>query len=107
MKLSSNQNETFSTFSLTMSASFDVNWMTSSLIIYAYLIMQIKVQNRKLKNLGKTCRKFFFLTLFSIILVFEAKTNMFSTNSFIICYSFAKNKIFENSKMAAKMVDML
>ena len=69
--------------------------------------MQIKVQNRKLKNLGKTCRKFFFLTLFSIILVFGAKTNMFSTNSFKICYSFAKNKIFENSKMAAKMVDML
>ena len=28
-----------------MSASFDVNWMTSSFIIYAYLIMQIKAVN--------------------------------------------------------------
>ena len=48
LKRSSNQNETFTTCSLIMSASFDVNWMTSSLIIYAKLIMQIKVQNRKL-----------------------------------------------------------
>ena len=32
-KLSSNQNETFSTCSLIMSASFDVNWMMSSLMI--------------------------------------------------------------------------
>ena len=29
MKLSSNQNETFSTCSLIMSASYNVNWMTS------------------------------------------------------------------------------
>ena len=28
---------------------------------------------------------------------------MFSTNSSKICYSFAKNKIFEKSKMAVKM----
>ena len=28
---------------------------------------------------------------------------MFSTNSSKICFSFAKNKIFEKSKMAAKM----
>ena len=48
MKLSSNQNETFSTCSLIMSTSFDVNWMTSSLILFAYLIMQMKVQIRKL-----------------------------------------------------------
>ena len=34
LKLSSNQNETFSTCSPIMSASFKVNWMTSSLIIY-------------------------------------------------------------------------
>ena len=31
-----------------MSASFDVNWMTSSLIIYVVLIMQIEVRNSKL-----------------------------------------------------------
>ena len=57
--------------------------------------MQIKIQNRKLQNFGKICSKFFFLTLFSIIFVFEAKN------------SFAKNKFFEKSKMAAKMADML
>ena len=48
LKLSSNQNETFSTCSLIMSTSFDVNWMTSSLILFAYLVMQMKVQIRKL-----------------------------------------------------------
>ena len=32
---------------------------------------------------------------------------MFSTNSSKICCSLAKNKIFEKSKMAAKMSDML
>ena len=32
---------------------------------------------------------------------------MFSTNSSRICYSFLKNKIFEKSKIAAKMPDML
>ena len=32
---------------------------------------------------------------------------MFSTNSGKICCSFAQNKIFEKSKMAAKMADML
>ena len=32
---------------------------------------------------------------------------MFSTNSSKICRSFAKNKIFEKSKMAAKKADML
>ena len=32
---------------------------------------------------------------------------MFSTNSSKICYSFGKNKIFEKSKMAAKMAGML
>ena len=32
---------------------------------------------------------------------------MFYTNSSKICCSFAKNMIFEKSKMAAKMVDML
>ena len=32
---------------------------------------------------------------------------MFSTKSSKICCSFAKNKIFEKSKMAAKMADML
>ena len=32
---------------------------------------------------------------------------MFSTNSSKICCSFAKKKIFEKTKMAAKMVDML
>ena len=64
LKLSSNQNETFSSCSLITSASFDVNWMTSLLIIYAILIIQMKVQNRKLLNFGKICSKFFFLTLF-------------------------------------------
>ena len=32
---------------------------------------------------------------------------MFSTNFNKICCSFAKNNIFEKSKMAAKMADML
>ena len=32
---------------------------------------------------------------------------MFATNSSKICCSFAKNKIFEKSKMAAKMAGML
>ena len=32
---------------------------------------------------------------------------MFYTNSSKICCSFAENKIFEKSKMAAKMVGML
>ena len=32
---------------------------------------------------------------------------MFYTNSSKICCSFAKNDIFEKSKMAAKMVDLL
>ena len=32
---------------------------------------------------------------------------MFSTNSSKICCSFAKNKIFQKSKMAANMADML
>ena len=32
---------------------------------------------------------------------------MFPTNSSEICYSFVKKKIFEKSKMAAKMADML
>ena len=35
LNLSSNRNEIFSTCSLIMSTSFDVNWMTLSLIIYA------------------------------------------------------------------------
>ena len=32
---------------------------------------------------------------------------MFFTNSSKMCWSFAKTKIFEKSKMAAKMADML
>ena len=32
---------------------------------------------------------------------------MFSTNFSKICYSLVQNKIFEKSKMAAKMTDML
>ena len=32
---------------------------------------------------------------------------MFSSNSSKICCSFTKNKIFEKSKMAAKMADMM
>ena len=32
---------------------------------------------------------------------------MFSTNSNKICCSFAKNKVFEKSKMGAKMADSL
>ena len=31
-----------------MNVSFDINWMTSSLIIYTKVIMQIKVWIRKL-----------------------------------------------------------
>ena len=34
-EVSSNENETFSTYSTIISTFFDVNWMTSSLIIYA------------------------------------------------------------------------
>ena len=32
---------------------------------------------------------------------------MFSTNSRNICCNFAKNKVFEKSKIAAKIEDML
>ena len=32
---------------------------------------------------------------------------MFSTDFSKICYSFAQNKMFEKSKMAAKMTNML
>ena len=32
---------------------------------------------------------------------------MFSTNSSKICCNFVKNKIFEKSKVAAKIADML
>ena len=32
---------------------------------------------------------------------------MFSTNSSKICCSFAKNKIFEKTRMTAEMADML
>ena len=32
---------------------------------------------------------------------------MFSINSSKICFSIAKNKIFEKSKMVARMADML
>ena len=32
---------------------------------------------------------------------------MFSTNFKKICYSFAENRIFEKSKMAAKMSELL
>ena len=32
---------------------------------------------------------------------------MFSTNSSKICCGFAKNKIFEKSKMAARMADFI
>ena len=38
-KLSSNQNETSSTCSPITNTAFDVNWMTSSIIINAHLIM--------------------------------------------------------------------
>ena len=69
--------------------------------------MQMKVQNRKLQNFGKICSKFFFLTLFSIISLFEAKNTSFLLVSSKIKCSFAKNKIFEKSKMAPKMADML
>ena len=43
LKLSSNQNEKFRTCSRIFDASFGVNWMTSSFIIYAKLIKQTKV----------------------------------------------------------------
>ena len=35
------------------------------------------VRNRKLSNFGKICSKFFFLTLFSIIFLFESKNTCF------------------------------
>ena len=48
LKFSSNQSETFSTCSPIMNASFDINLMTPSLIIYVKLIMQTKVWIRKM-----------------------------------------------------------
>ena len=69
--------------------------------------MQIKVQNRKLYNFGKICCKFFFLTLFSIIFVFEAKSTCFLLIPVKFVAVLQKLKFFEKSKMAAKMADVL
>ena len=80
--------------------------MTSTLIVYAKLIMQIKVSKRKLHLFDKICFHFFLSTLFLIIFASEAVNYMFFTNFKKIWCSFAENKIFD-SKMAAKMVDML
>ena len=41
LKISSNRNETFSTCSPIMGTFCDTNWITSSLIIYAQLVIQI------------------------------------------------------------------
>ena len=62
VKLPSNQNETFSTCSPIMSASFVVNWKTSSFLIYALLIMKLKFE---IKNCN-------FLTNFVLISSFRS-----------------------------------
>ena len=39
--------------------------------------MQIKVRNRQLQSIAKICPKLLFLTLFSIIFLFEARNTCF------------------------------
>ena len=86
-----------------MSAAFDVNLMTSSFIIYATLIMQIKFENCNI--LTKFVLLYSFpLLIFLIIFQFEAANNMFSTNCKKICCSFGENIILEKSKMVDKVV---
>ena len=60
-----------------------------------------------MKLFGKICSNFFFSTLFLIIFLFWGSKNLFSTNFRKIRWSFAENKIYEKSKMAAKMEDIL
>ena len=56
-----------------MSAYFEVNWMTSSIIIYAKLIIQIKVCN----FLTTFVLISSFFTLFLILFLFEAVNTCF------------------------------
>ena len=64
-----------------MSASFDVNWMTSPLIINAKLIMQFKVSLRKLQLFDKIYSNLFSYNLFLIAFIFQALNTCFSTIS--------------------------
>ena len=62
----------------------------------------------KLKLKTENCKIFcFFLTLFSIISVFEAKNTCFLLIPVKFVAVLKKIKFFEKSKMAAKMADML
>ena len=69
--------------------------------------MQIKVRNTKLLNFGKISSKFFFLRLFSIIFLFEAKNTCFPLIPVKFVAVLRKIFFFQKSKMAAKMADML
>ena len=84
-----------------MSASSDINWMTSSLIIYAQLIMQIKVRNRKLNFLGKFVVTSSF-RLFSIIFLFEAGNTCFLPISVKFAAILGKIKFLKNPRWRPK-----
>ena len=80
-----------------MNTPFDATWMTSSLIIYAKLIMQIKVKKlKKTVTFHKICSHFVFSTLFLIIFLFE----VFYKFQEILAVAFLKTKLLEKYKMA-------
>ena len=87
MNPSSNQNETFSAYSLIMSASFDVNWMTSSLIIYAQL--KFKIEN---------CKFLSKFVLISIFRLFEAANICFLLISVKFAAVLRKIKFLKNPR---------
>ena len=91
-----------------MSRSYIVNWMTYNLCT----VMQIKVRIRKLQLFDKICSivsyifdKICSITPLLVIFLFEAVMSFTNFNK--ICCSFAENKTFGKSKIAAKIADML
>ena len=70
-------------------------------------LMQIKVWKRKMWLFDKRCSIFLLLDSILIYIPIWVYKHMFSTNFSSICCILAQNKVFEKSKMAAKMADML
>ena len=70
------------------------------------LIIEFKVCFRKPLRFHKICSNSFFHSFLNYILILRSK-HMLSTDFEKICCSFALNKIFEKSRMNAKMADLL
>ena len=86
-----------------MNTSLDVNWMTSSLIIYAKFNYNANQSLNKnmLQLFDKIYSYFLFSTPFIITLIFYLRQQTHvSANIKKIGCSFAENKIFEKFKMA-------